>query len=164
MSRFPLAVALLAIAPALSAAPPDFDRQVAPVLAARCLDCHSGTKPKGDFDISRRANVKPAELWKRVEAGEMPPKKPLSDAEKKLLKEWVESGAKWGTDPIDPFRFTTATRAGYDWWALQPVRRPAPLASNRWTPFAKSDRYNGDTTGRFMAISYVAAAEPGIRP
>ena len=55
----------------------------------------------------------------------MPPKKPLADAEKKLLKEWIDAGATWGTDPIDPFRFTTATRAGYDWWALQPIRRPS---------------------------------------
>ncbi len=115
---------ILALTSAASAAPPDFDKQIAPVIAARCLDCHSGAKPKGDFDISRKANVKADELWKRVAAGEMPPKKPLPEAEKKLLKEWIDAGAKWGTDPIDPFRFTTSSRAGYDWWALQSVRRP----------------------------------------
>ncbi|MBI3865125.1 MAG: DUF1549 domain-containing protein, partial [Planctomycetia bacterium] len=37
----------------------------------------------------------------------------------------IAGGAKWGTDPIDPFRFTTELRAGYDWWSLQPVKRPA---------------------------------------
>src|SRR5262249_11854666 len=36
------------------------------------------------------------------------------------------------------------------------VPRPAPLASNPWTPFAKSDRCN-DETVPCMAISYVAA-------
>ena len=41
-----------------------------------------------------------------------------------LLKEWIESGAKWGSDPIDPFRFSTSTRAGRDWWSLQPLKRP----------------------------------------
>src|SRR5687767_14428353 len=116
MTRAAAIGVLLALCSRVSAAPPDFDKQVAPVLAARCLDCHGGAKPKGDLDLSRRANVDAAEVWKRVAAGEMPPKKPLPDAEKALLKEWVDAGAKWGTDPIDPFRFTSAARAGYDWW------------------------------------------------
>ncbi|HEY1188698.1 MAG TPA: DUF1553 domain-containing protein [Gemmata sp.] len=129
-------------------APPDFDTQVAPVLAARCLGCHSGGKPKGQFDVSRKERVlggdapavvpgKPASssLWERVAAGEMPPKKPLPEAEQKLLKEWIAGGAKWGTDPIDPFRFTTAARAGRDWWALQPLVRPKlPDGANRTHP------------------------------
>jgi hypothetical protein len=124
MLRFSLA-ALLALPALAAAAPPDFDRDVAPILAARCIDCHSGPKPKGKYDVSRKANVDAVELWRRVEAGEMPPKKPLPEAEAKVLKAWVDAGAKWGTDPIDPFRITTATRAGYDWWSLQPVKRPA---------------------------------------
>ncbi|AWM41441.1 Planctomycete cytochrome C [Gemmata obscuriglobus] len=125
-------------------APPDFDTHVAPVLASRCLSCHSGDKPKGGFDVSRKGTVlggeapavvpgKPAgsSLWERVAAGEMPPKKPLPEAEQKLLKEWIEGGAKWGTDPIDPFRFTTSSRAGRDWWALQPIRTGSvPAAGN----------------------------------
>lgn len=115
------------------AAAPDFDRQIATLFASRCLDCHSGPKPKGKLDLSRKAGTtdvlvagKPADssLWQRVAAGEMPPKKPLPEAEQKLLKEWIEAGAKWGSDPIDPFRFSTSTRAGRDWWALQPVQRP----------------------------------------
>lgn len=117
------------VPPAAPAAPPDFDKEIAPLLASRCLDCHSGPKPKGKFDITRKANVDPKEVWSRVSAGEMPPKKPLPEAEAKLLKAWIDGGARWGTDPIDPFRFTTATRAGYDWWALQPVKRP-PVPAN----------------------------------
>lgn len=133
MPRLPLAVVLLVVLRGLtspgspaSAAPPDFDREIAPLLAARCLDCHAGPKPKGDLDLSRKANVNPADLWQRVADGEMPPRKPLPAAEAKLLKAWIDSGAKWGTDPIDPFRFTTPSRAGYDWWALQPVKRSPP--------------------------------------
>src|SRR6185312_8748962 len=100
----------------------------------RCLSCHSGSKPKGDLDLSRKQGVlvganaavipgkaAASELWKRIAAGEMPPKKPLPAAEAKLIEAWIAAGAKWGTDPIDPFRFTTAARAGYDWWALQPL-------------------------------------------
>ena len=42
----------------------------------------------------------------------------------------VAGAADQGSDPIDPLRFTTDTRAGYDWWALQPVVRPEPPKVN----------------------------------
>jgi hypothetical protein len=119
------------------AAAVDFDRAVAPLLAARCLDCHSGPRPTGGLDLSRRqavfasrkrgvavvaAKPKDSLLWQRVRDDEMPPKKPLSKDEKAILEGWIQAGAAWGTDPIDPFRITTDRRAGYDWWALRPVR------------------------------------------
>jgi len=126
---------------------PDFDRSVMPVLVSRCLECHSGDEPKGGLDLSRQKSAlkaivagKPAdsELWKRVAAGEMPPKKPLQDPEKALLKEWIDSGARWGTDPIDPFAVTTASRAGRDWWSLKPVARPAqPMPGNPVDAFVR---------------------------
>src|SRR5262249_28415008 len=112
----------------------------APLLSQRCLDCHSGAKPKGGLDLGRRQAAlaggksgtalvpgKPEEslLWQYIEGDKMPPKKPLPAAEKAILKGWIATGAHWGSDPIDPFRLTTDKRAGYDWWALQPVRNPA---------------------------------------
>jgi hypothetical protein len=121
----------------------DFDRQVAPLLAQHCLDCHSGPKPKGRLDLTRRRTAltggrsgavvlpgKPDDslLCRYVEAGRMPPKRPLPEADRALLRAWVAAGAPWGSDPIDPFRITTTRRAGYDWWALQPVHRPTPPA------------------------------------
>ncbi len=114
-----------------------FDRQVAPLLASYCLDCHSGAKPKGGLDLSARdAAMKGGEsgvaidpgkpdtsyLWERIEQGEMPPKEKLPGDAKQVLRDWIADGAKWGTDPIDPFRFTTSKRAGLDWWSLQPLR------------------------------------------
>lgn len=129
-------------------APPDFDREVAPLLVRRCFDCHSTTDTKGGLNLtqakSARAggesgsplvNGKPEEslLWQRVRDDEMPPKKPLTAAEKSTLQRWIAGGAKWGTDPIDPYAFTTDTRAGTDWWALQPIRRPdVPAADGDW--------------------------------
>ena len=32
----------------------DFDTKVAPILAHRCLECHSGAKPEGGLDLSIR--------------------------------------------------------------------------------------------------------------
>lgn len=137
------ALALIVLVPASARAASDFDKDVVPVLAARCLDCHSGADPKGGLDLTRKDSVlgakgsvtpgKPdaSELWKKVAADEMPPKKPLSADEKAILKGWIADGAKWGTDPIDPFAVTTKTRAGRDWWSLQPIKRPVvPLPSS----------------------------------
>ena len=113
-----------------------FDRTVAPLLAGRCLECHSGPEPKGGLDLSHRSStlkggdsgsaLVPGDatsslLLERVIAHDMPPKHPLSTDEKSRLREWIVAGAVWGTDPIDPFRYTSIHRAGYDWWALQPV-------------------------------------------
>jgi len=116
----------------------DFDHQIAPIFVSNCNACHSGPDPSGGLDLTGRSGAAktlvaghPDEslLWQRVVDGEMPPKKPLTEAEQQLLLKWIESGAKWGTDPIDPYRFTTASRAGRDWWALQPIRPVAPPVS-----------------------------------
>ncbi len=125
-------LSLALLLPTVARGAPDFDKDVVPVLVSHCVECHSGSEPKGKLDLTRKDSAKhAAELWKRVESGEMPPKKKLSAAEKGVLKEWVDGGAKWGTDPIDPFAITTKTRAGRDWWSLQPVKRPAlPVSRN----------------------------------
>lgn len=119
----------------------DFDSRIAPILARRCLGCHNASERKGGLDLSGSkaamaggesgeviAAGKPDDslLIERIDADEMPPKKPLPADERRLLREWIASGAKWGADPIDVFRFTSDNRAGYDWWSLQPVKRPTP--------------------------------------
>lgn len=116
-----------------------FDRQIAPLLASRCLDCHNGTETKSGLNLSQfktamaggdsgevivPGSLDDSLLWDYISTDQMPPKKPLTDKEKALIKAWIEGGAKWGRDPIDPFRYTTASRAGYDWWCLQPVAKP----------------------------------------
>jgi hypothetical protein len=121
-----------------------FETRIAPLLARNCLACHNGSSKLGGLDLSREAKAraggsrgaglvpgKPGAswIWKRVAAGEMPPKQPLAAREQRLLKEWIAGGAAWGRDPIDPFRYTSDRRAGYDWWSLQPIARPAPPAS-----------------------------------
>src|SRR4029450_8491091 len=104
MRRSPLVA--LAIAAVLgtrvvAAEPPDFDREVAPILASRCLECHSGTEPKGKLDLSQAKLAlaggesgptidpgKPATsyLWERIAANEMPPKHPLPGSEREKIK------------------------------------------------------------------------------
>ncbi|MCA9199078.1 MAG: DUF1549 domain-containing protein, partial [Planctomycetales bacterium] len=117
-----------------------FDNEVAPLLVQRCLSCHNTSKKEGGLNLSRAADAmaggesglviepgKPQDslLWQRVDADEMPPKEHLSSSEKELLRKWITDGAKWGSDPIDPFGYSTKDRGGYDWWSLQPVKNPA---------------------------------------
>lgn len=125
-----------------TAAATDFDRQIAPLLARRCLECHNALEKKGGLDLTSSAAAlaggesgaalnpgKPDEsyLWERVTSDEMPPKKPLADSDKALLRQWIAAGAKWGTDPIDRFQYTSDSRAGYDWWSLQKISPPPIL-------------------------------------
>jgi len=135
-------VLLLASIPA-SAAPPDFDRSLAPLFIKRCIECHGPTEPKGGLDLTTKKTVvgldeesvvvpgklAMSRLWERVSIDEMPPKHPLSPAEKAVFKSWIESGANWGRDPIDPLALSTSERGGRDWWALQPLKPHAVPAN-----------------------------------
>lgn len=148
-------------------APPDFDRELAPLLARRCLSCHAGDGPKGGLDLTTRANalrggdsgpalsnedLPKSALWERIAADEMPPKHPLDAKEKAVIQAWLAAGAKWSEAPIDPLKYTSAERAGYDWWSLQPLStdlRPPALkdASHPIDAFAYAKRQSVGLTG-----------------
>lgn len=136
---------------------PNFDTTIAPLFAQRCLGCHNHSDKKGGLDLSAMKSAaaggdsgaafaagKPDDslIWERIAADEMPPKKPLSADEKRVIREWIADGAGWGTDPIDVYRYSSNVRAGYDWWSLQPVRRAAlpPVKNERW-PVGELDRW-----------------------
>ncbi len=122
------------------------EADIAVLLAQNCLECHNASEHQGGLDLTRREQaltggdsgvvLKPGDLdsllLKRIASGEMPPKgrQPLSAEHKQRLHEWVKAGAKWATDPIDPFLYTSDRRAGYNWWSLQPLQvvEPPPLA------------------------------------
>lgn len=123
----------------------DFDLQVAPILASQCIVCHNRNDFQGELDLTRRTSAMaggesgpviirgdPEEslLWQYVSQDEMPPDHPLADTDKEILHGWIQSGADWGTDQIDPFQTTNAKRAGYDWWSLQPLAKPTPPAAD----------------------------------
>jgi hypothetical protein len=101
-------------APARADDPPEvrFNRDVRPILADHCYQCHGPDKARRKADLrldtedDARAVVvagKPneSELVRRVEAHDaaerMPPKagRPLSPQQVALLRKWVEQGARW---------------------------------------------------------------------
>lgn len=115
----------------------DFGRDIAPLLTKRCLGCHAGETAEGDLDLAHQVSayrggesgiaispgsLRTSLLWQRVVKDEMPEDKPLPESEKALLRRWIEQGAKWDGGDLDPRKITTDTRAGFDWWSLQPLR------------------------------------------
>ncbi|GAA4465131.1 DUF1592 domain-containing protein [Novipirellula rosea] len=95
-----------------------FNHDVAPLFAKHCLECHDSAIKKGELDLSRRTAAlaggesgevivpgKSADslLWQSVSSDEMPKDRaPLSKDEKAALKSWLDSGAVYSVDRIDP--------------------------------------------------------------
>ncbi|MBX3448600.1 MAG: PSD1 domain-containing protein [Planctomycetaceae bacterium] len=108
-----------------------FSRDIRPILAEHCLECHGAEKPEGGFRLtSREAALESgesghprlipdqpdeSEMLRRIRSADpaerMPPegKKSLTTAEVRLLERWIREGAKWGQH-----------------WAFEPVVRRSP--------------------------------------
>lgn len=128
------------VVPRAAATVPDFQRDIRPLLAARCSSCHNARERKGELDVSTAqslaaggengAVVRPgareeSPLWQRVAAAEMPPEgPPLAAEQAQLLGDWIAGGAP-GLPAADD-------AAPGEHWAFQPIeRRPVPeLAAN----------------------------------
>ncbi|MEQ9409124.1 MAG: DUF1592 domain-containing protein, partial [Fuerstiella sp.] len=108
-----------------------FDTQVAPLFAKHCLECHDSAIRKGGLDLSRQtAALKGGEsgqvimpgksveslLWESVSSDEMPKDRaPLSAEEKAALRHWLDTGAVWTTDVIDPVIYVHGGHVGDVW-------------------------------------------------
>jgi len=107
-----------------------FELEIAPLLAKHCLECHDTSRKEGALDLSRKAGafkggdsgkaIEPghgseSELWELVELDDMPEDRPpLSQREKDLLKRWIDEGAVWTVDWIDPAIYENEG-GGEDW-------------------------------------------------
>lgn len=106
-----------------------FETQVASLLARRCLECHDSASAKGDLDLSRALASHREEgvlvpgkavdslLWESIENDDMPHERPsLTMEEKSLLRSWIDGGAAWTVDFLDPAIYA------------QPPAAPSPRA------------------------------------
>ena len=132
---------------AQSAAPPDFNRDIRPLLEKRCISCHGRLKQKGDLRLDVGALVrhggkhgvvvKPGQssqsrLLERLQSTDpeerMPPDgKPLEPEQIALLAAWIDAGAAVPTDEVIPV-------GPAEHWSFQPIRRPTvpPLPTSAW--------------------------------
>ena len=108
-----------------------FELQVAPLLAHHCLECHDSAIRKGRLDLSRKTSalaggesgkaivsgkLTASLLWKHVESDEMPrDRPPLAAREKQLLRQWIEGGADWTLERIDPAIYAHGGGSGNQW-------------------------------------------------
>ncbi|MBQ16349.1 MAG: hypothetical protein CMJ65_04405 [Planctomycetaceae bacterium] len=140
-----------------------FEKKVRPLLAAHCLECHSGDDPEGKLDMESLGSIltgglrgpslvpgKPnASLLitaiRHNEELKMPPKRKLPTRERAILTEWVKRGAPWPNSKVKPRpaarkpgqagpRFTDKQKK---YWAFQPPRRH-PLPTIQATDWAKN--------------------------
>jgi mono/diheme cytochrome c family protein len=110
---------------------PQFVSQIAPLLSKHCVECHGPEKKKGRLDLSQKdlalaggkggkaivpGNSSESLLWKKVESDEMPDEgPPLSAEEKKLLREWINSGAAWPAQATVPIAKAARRETGRNW-------------------------------------------------
>ena len=117
--------------------PVNFERDIRPLLLARCGECHGATAQKAglrfDQKVSAMKVVSPgksdaSELIRRITSADkaemMPPKgERLSAREIALLKAWIDAGASW---PETDRAIAEARRADKSWWSLQPIANVEP--------------------------------------
>jgi hypothetical protein len=135
-----LARLTLSALPLWAAAPQQFEKDVLPLLEAKCTKCHTGAEAQGGLDVRTRAALikggksgaaflsgEPdrSPIMARVRSGQMPPGGPkLDDNEIELLRKWVELGAPAAHPDAVPTKSHISDR-DREHWAFQPPRRPA---------------------------------------
>lgn len=138
-----------------------FEKQVHPVLAAKCLECHGDEDPEGGLRLTSLAHVLkggqsgPAAIAKNPEGSllikavshtakrKMPPDARLREDEIAALRKWVELGLPWPGAEQTPRTIRNAggemvvTDADRQHWAFRPIANP-PLAAVRGGAWVKT--------------------------
>ncbi|MGH9840484.1 MAG: DUF1553 domain-containing protein [Blastocatellia bacterium] len=128
----------------------NFERDIRPLLHARCVECHGAEKQKSGLRLDTKAGAMkggasgPAialgksaesELIRRVTSADkaemMPPTgERLTAREVALLRAWIDAGAVW--PEVEKATNAEAKRADKaTWWSLQPIKpieAPMPAA------------------------------------
>jgi mono/diheme cytochrome c family protein len=159
-------------------APVDFESQVAPVLARKCLACHTANIAKGGVILSERSpaadllvpgNALASDLYLVAtpeEPGGKPymPEKgdPLTEDEAALLRRWIDEGASWPEGLV----LQEASKADASWWAYQPLGDPALDSIDAFVDakLAEHDLARNPTAGRRELIRRATYDLTGLPP
>lgn len=119
---------------------PDFARDVSPILAAKCHECHSAVLQESGLDLRSVASVlrggeggasivpgdsENSSLVTRIVDGEMPPEgsEPLTPEELQIIRAWIDEGDFSSVESDDPWQ--QRLRDGAEFWSFQIPKRPA---------------------------------------
>lgn len=135
-----LSAVLIALAPAVSMGDEvSFADEIAPILAERCVGCHTPGIEKGGLSLATANGLleqgylvagdpEGSHLVSVISStGDAPPvmphdEPPLSDEQVALIRQWVRQGAAWPEGLIVRER----PKADGSWWSLQPIADPTP--------------------------------------
>jgi len=125
--------------------PPSFEKDVLPLLVARCHDCHGADVQEARLDLRSlsemlrggesgpaivRGEPHSSLLVDLVAAGQMPPEKSgkLTAEELELLRRWISAGAPAAEKMVTLPPHAQVTEADRNYWAFQPPRQVAKPA------------------------------------
>ncbi len=113
-----------------------FNRDIRPLLAAKCYACHGPDEDKREADLrldlraeATREAIKPgqpeqSEFWKRITSHDVeevmpPPSSPkqLTESERLLFRQWIAEGAEYQQH-----------------WSFQPIENPLPPSGETSNP------------------------------
>ena len=164
-SRWSFVVAFTLLAgstPAIGQRAPLFKSEILPVLEKNCVGCHGPNQKMAGLDLSSFAGMmggsssgpviapgKPERslLWKLIESGQMPQGGKLTEAEKQLVRTYIEQGRFPTSAPEseadlrkkDEARITQKDRS---WWAFQkPVKSVVPNVASKDQATTEIDRF-----------------------
>ena len=130
----------------------DFKRQIEPIFARNCYQCHGAKKMMGQLRLDSRELVlkggvsgpsliqgdsKQSLLMKRIlgenNLARMPMGgDPLKSAELALIRRWIDQGANWGAGERESGRAGERENVSTKHWAyIKPVRPVAPRVKNQ---------------------------------
>jgi len=132
--------------------PVSFQKDIAPLLASKCMECHATAPMMAGLDLRTRqsaieggkhgpaivpGDAAASRLYRRL-TGQEQPRMPfggrLGDAEIALVKKWIDSGAAWeGSLETKSSAAVTFTPGQRKYWAFQPVVKTA-IPSGRRNP------------------------------
>jgi cytochrome c553 len=142
-----------------------FEREVRPLLAKHCYQCHSAQAERVEADLlldSRASHLRGGDSGSaivpgdpdssllveavRYESYEMPPKGKLSDRDINALQRWIAMGAPWPeeeapTADVEQDKFDLEKRRS-EFWVWQPIADPqSPAIKDREWPYNEIDHY-----------------------
>jgi hypothetical protein len=146
---WPIALALACVSTSIRAKEPaatalQFERDVQPILAANCVKCHGGAKPKAGLDLQTRTGMlKGGEsgpalvpgsaakslLFQMISKGEMPPKEKarLTAEQVARVQAWIDGGAPSVESTVAEAIDKKVTEQDRKFWSFQKqVRSPVP--------------------------------------